>query len=433
MKPYYLDPIGTRSPKVDHRSASDATSDIKNPAQWLVDAFTGVTMGTVAGVTVTPLKALGVATVYACVRVWADTMGCLPLQVCQRQGDQRDIATNHRLYNALMLRPNEEMSRIDMCSAVQSNLSLMSKGYMEVLRDADGDAVGLYPIEASRMDFYRDSRTKKVRYRLMDKGTVFEGKDIVHLRLNTFNGLEGLGITKSARDCIALAVALQENAVKFFSNGSRPSGVLEHPQSLSPEAQLRLQQQFDAQSAGEELYKTLVLEEGLKYTKQRSENKDSQFLEAKEAQNLEICRLFRVPPHKVGITSAKGANIEEENIGFITDGIFPMCERWQQELDFKLLTEEERDQGFCIRFDLSALNAANLKALYDSMAIGRQWGFLNVDDCRRKINMPPLPEGQGKVYLQPLNMADATKAHEILTANKNSTPNKGEGSQKQVS
>jgi phage portal protein BeeE len=134
----------------------------------------------------------------------------------------------------------------------------------------------------------------------------------------------------------------------------------------------------------------------------------------------------------VGIPDAKGASVEDKNIEFATDVIYPTCIRWQQELDIKLLSDEERDQGLCIRFDLDELNAANLKAKYDSMAIGRQWGFLNADDCRKKINMPPLPKGEGQTFLQPLNMAGTAYAKDILLQNKNATPNEGEGSQKKL-
>ena len=46
-------------------------------------------------------------------------------------------------------------------------------------------------------------------------------------------------------------------------------------------------------------------------------------------------------------------------------------------------------------------------------AIGRQWGWLSVNDIRRLENMPPVPGGD--IYLQPLNMVDAGKGAPDLT------------------
>jgi HK97 family phage portal protein len=411
------------NPSLEKRGTGP-NSDIINPLPWLLNALGG-SLPTISGITVTPLRAMGVATVYACVRVLSDTISTLPLEVHQRKGKQRELSVAHPLFNLLNLQPNEDMSSVNFRGALQSNLSLMSNGYAEIRRDPDGDVTGMYPINSSRMDVSRDPSSGKITYRLNDTSKVLKAENLLHLRHNTLNGIFGLSTTQTVRDVIGLAIALQENASKFFGNGSRPAGVLEHPMSLSPEAQDRLKKQVADSTSGANAYSLLLLEEGMKFSKERSENKDSQFIEAKDAQNLEICRVFGVAPHKVGIQhgSSKGNNIEEENIGFVTDTIRPECIRWEQEMDIKLLTAEERDQGFCCRFDLDALLRTNVAARYDAMAIGRQWGFLSQNDCRSRENLPPIPGGD--VYLQPLNMADATKAQDILMKTQQSTKESG--------
>ena len=46
-----------------------------------------------------------------------------------------------------------------------------------------------------------------------------------------------------------------------------------------------------------------------------------------------------------------------------------------------------------------------LKSRYDAYAIGRNWGWLSVNDIRALEDMNPIDEGD--VYLQPLNMTAA--------------------------
>ena len=53
---------------------------------------------TAAGKAVTVPGALGVAAVWACVRVLADTVGTLPLMTYRRRGDDRQRATDTRPY-----------------------------------------------------------------------------------------------------------------------------------------------------------------------------------------------------------------------------------------------------------------------------------------------------------------------------------------------
>ena len=36
------------------------------------------------------------------------------------------------------------------------------------------------------------------------------------------------------------------------------------------------------------------------------------------------------------------------------------------------------------------------KSRYEAYAIGRQWGWLSVNDIRRLENMPPVPGGDGR-------------------------------------
>lgn len=396
--------------------SNELVSDIKDPSAWLMQSLIGAAQNA-TGIPVTPLRAMGVASVFACVRVLSDTIGTLPLNLMQKDGRSSRPAVGHRLYSVLHDMPNEEMTSTDVRSAMQANLSLRSNCYAEILRDLDGDAIGIYPVESSKVDVYRNTATKKLQYRFLESGSVLPAKDIVHIRSNTFNGLLGVDLLGSVRECIALAIALQDNAAKFFGNGSRPGGVLEHPASLSEAAQERLRNQIESQTGGKNLYRMLVLEEGLKYVAQRSENKDSQFDESRQAQDLNICRVFGVPPHKIGITSGQPrANVEQDNLSFISETIRPICIRWEQTLNAKLLSAEERDQGFYIEFDLDALAGSDLKSRFDSYAVARQWGWLSVNDIRELEGLPPIDGGD--VYLQPLNMADAKEASEILRLGK---------------
>ena len=66
------------------------------------------------------------------------------------------------------------------------------------------------------------------------------------------------------------------------------------------------------------------------------------------------------------------------------------------------------DQGrYFFEFNLSGLMRGDQKSRYESYAIGRQWGWLSINDIRRLENMPPIAGGD--IYLQPLNMVDASK------------------------
>jgi phage portal protein BeeE len=61
-------------------------------------------------------------------------------------------------------------------------------------------------------------------------------------------------------------------------------------------------------------------------------NKDAQFLEAKEFSVIEIARLFRMPPVMIQVTD-KGmsfASVEQLNIMFVQYTIQPWATRWER-------------------------------------------------------------------------------------------------------
>jgi len=78
-----------------------------------------------------------------------------------------------------------------------------------------------------------------------------------------------------------------------------------------------------------------------------------------------------------------------------------------------LLLPVER-KNLYIEFNVSSLMRGDQKSRYESYAIGRQWGFLSVNDIRRMENMPPIAGGDK--YLTPLNMADSNTLHQSTDA-----------------
>ena len=119
---------------------------------------------------------------------------------------------------------------------------------------------------------------------------------------------------------------------------------------------------------------------------------------------LQICRLWRMPPHKVGIlTDATFSNIEQQSLEFVTDTLLSWLECWEQCLYRDLISPLTPD--LFVEHNVGGLLRGDLKARYEGYAIARNWGWLSVNDIRRLENMNPVEHGD--VYLQPLNMAPA--------------------------
>lgn len=397
-------------------STSTSKATLENPSEWLINALVG--HQNLAGVKVTPLSALGVGTVYACVNLVARTIATLPLKLMRRLPDGgSEPALDHPLYDLLHSVPNDEMTSAEFRMAVQGHLSLRNNAYAFIERDRAGRVISLIPIHPGDVQAER-AEDETLYYRV--KGRTVLAADMLHLRTYSQNGLVGSDLVTVVGDVIGLAIALEQNAMAFFGNSSRPGLMLEAPNTLSEPAFERLQAALNENHQGAaQAYKALILEEGLKAARVRSENTDSQFDESRDRQDRAIARIFGVPPHKVGVINAEPrANVEEQNLEFITDTVNSTVVFWEQALRKQLLTAEERREYF-FHFSLEGLLRGNVKDRYDAYSKARQWGWLSVDEIRAKENLNPLPDGQGKVYLEPGNMRKADGADLQTTEFKN--------------
>jgi len=377
---------------------------LQSPEKWLIEALLG-NLKTSAGVNVTPLKAMGVSTVYACVNRISGTVASLPLKLYRRDGKSKVVAMDHPMYSLLHDSPNPDMTSFDFRQAMQGNLSLRKNAVAIIVRNGLGEISELIPVDPADLEIRRGSE-KRIEYWIENK--LYDSSRVLHLKGFSMNGVVGMDLIYSVREVIGLAIALQDNAARFFGNSSRPGAILEHPRQLSKEAAERLRDSFERIYKGNNnAHKTAVLEEGLKYVAQRQSNVDSQFIESRKHQDIAITQVFGVPPHKVGILDkATFSNIEEQNIEYVTDTVLPQLRIWEQVLNQKLLSNKER-KSFFFEFSVDGLLRGDFLKRMQGYAIGRQWGWLNADEIREKENMNPLPDDKGQIYLEPLNMTPA--------------------------
>jgi hypothetical protein len=223
-----------------------------------------------------------------------------------------------------------------------------------------------------------------------------------------FDGLVGYNVIRYARECLGAALATQKLAGSLFGNGIRASGTLEHPGKLKEDAQKRLRDSFSQYQGSDSALRLMILEEGMKFNQTTIPPEEAQFLESRQFSVSEICRWFRMPPHKVAdLTRATFSNIEQQSIEYVGDTLMPWLVRWEQEIYRKLLTRQEQRKGLFARHTVNGLLRGDATARANYYKTMREWGVFSADDIRELEEMNPIKEGKGDIYLQPLNYTEA--------------------------
>lgn len=381
----------------------------------LVLSFMGPT--TVTGRHVSPEGALQFVTVYACVRLIAESVGMLPLVLYRRlQPRGKERATEHPLYTLLHQAPNREQTAMELFGNMAGHLALWGNAYCEIELDGAGRRIGLWPLRPDRMTMDVDPDANEYVY-------VYEmptGERVVLPRYRVWHvrswGTEA-GMGKSpialARESIGLGLAAEEFGARFYANDSRPGGVLRHPGKLSKDAVTKLRDSWQVAHQGlGNSHRVAVLEEGVEWQQVGIPPDEAQFLETRRFQETQICQLYSVPPHMIGITERStswGTGIEEQGISFIKFTLLPYLRRIAQSVTRDLMRPEEKQVLFAEHLT-AALERGDIRARYAAYNTGRTGGWLSVNDIRDMENLNPLENGD--VYLQPLYMTEAGAAAE---------------------
>lgn len=377
--------------RLQNRSVIEHGDNVNPPS-----GFFGVAGG------LTPMsrtRAMQLATVWACIKIRAETIGALPAGIVEYRGDTR-IPKESPTW---LQRPNPETTRFELFERTSASIDADGNAFWFKQRDRLGRVMEVWLLSPNRVEVGREDGRKVFRIDNED----FGGDEVLHIPGFSLPGrLRGMNPIDQHRHALGLAVAAEEYGEAFFRNGAVMSGVIEHPNDPGEDGAKRMQDSFARDHSGvRRAHKPGVLFGGAKWVQLTIPNDNAQFLETRKYQRNEICSIYRVPPHKVGdLERATFSNIEHQSIEWVTDGVMPTTVRIESAVlaDGSLL-----DRGDHLKINLAGLVRGDIASRYAAYAVGRQWGWLSADDIRALEDMNPLPDGIGQTYLEPLNMVPA--------------------------
>ena len=317
---------------------------------------------------VNPNTALTFSTVFACVRVIAETIATLPLFVYKINGNNKVKAKDHSLYSLLHDSPNEECTSVSFIESLITQILLQGNGFVEVVRDNFNRVTELYLIDSNKIRIFRDSNGNKM-FEYSDDGKIItlSPLQVMHIAGLGWNGVIGYSPIAMMRKQIATGLYQDNFALDFFSNGVKKVPIISHPQKLSSDAKKNLKESFrEAWEKG-----IVVLEEGMKIDPITMNLSDAQFLESRRFSVEEICR--------------------------VTHTIRPWCVRIEKALNGYLLSGSERKK-YNIEFNLDGLLRGDTLTRQQANQIKLNNGVLTRNEWRRQENLNEVDDEYGDEY-----------------------------------
>lgn len=338
----------------------------------------------------------------------------LPLPVYERNVDGRTKVRDHP-YARLLAMPHPTMTTVRLWAWTSSMRGIYGEAFWLKERDRGGRPIWVHPIHPTNIH-YRDGVWK---IHTPTAEVKVARRDLVHF--STFNPDDlnrGLSPLEQLRDTLENEAGARTANSAFWRNGSRPSVILRHPATLSPEAQARLKGNWeDVHSGAENFAKTAVLEEGMEAQVLSLNPEEMQYIEGRKLNREEVCARYDVPPPVVHILDrATFSNITEQMRSMYRDSMAPELGDLEATLELELrdgrMGDLNRDPDFgdevYAEFLMDEVLRGAFEARIPAMVAAVNAGLLTPSEGREMENRPFI-EGSDQLFINaavvPIDMA----------------------------
>lgn len=350
-------------------------------------------------------RARQVPVVKDCLNVLAGNIAGLEAGVFRDMKDGNvERALGHSV-TKLMRNPNPRHTGVAFFWQLVEDLCAQGNFVAEKIYNRDGytvDALWRLEPESTTIEELPD-RSKRVKFhdRWGRERVLVEG-EFWHIALPPFkDDLVGRSpIMDDGKEAIAVAIALQRYCNILFTNDATPTTALAMDGNFADEeSKQNFLRAWTRRITGKNRHRPALLEYGIKPTRMGLTSEEAQFLETRRELWIDICRLWNVPPHKAKcLEKSTFNNIEHQSLEFVTGTLRPILELIEASIAKEFLEDEER-----FEFNVESLLRGDIESRFKSYAIGRQWGWLSVNDILRSEKRNGIGPA-GDRYMEPLNM-----------------------------
>lgn len=358
---------------------------LDDPAGWAITSPGALTS---AG-------AMKLSAVNACVECLSNSMAKLPYFLMDSATKKR---MHHPIIKLLTDRPNEAMTPSVYKKLVECQRLMRGNGYAYINRRRnDKEPVELIPLLAEYTEPFLDSNGK-LWYIFSNPrtGTVhkLDNFDVLHYKAYSHDGITGISVLERASEVIQTARTAQQYESRLYSQGARPSGILQAKEVMASESKEKVRKEWERlQSGVDNAFRIAVLDMGLEYKQISMSNKDTQFVESKAITVEDITRFFGVPLYKINAGKQTYASNEQNGIEYVVNTLHPIVTQYEEEDTYKLLFDRQRQRNLQIRINMMAELRGDFGTRGTWYRNMRETGVFSVNDILDLEDMPAVPGG----------------------------------------
>lgn len=359
-------------------------------------------------------NALTLSAVYRAVNLISDAIASLQMKVYNVDVDgYKSEAVDNSLYNILGIEPNPNMSRYNFFRLIIQSLLLRGNAYIKINRDSNFNILSLEFINPDAVNIY--VLNGELKFTISGVKGYINNSDIIHiLNFPKPDTLKGASTIEYAYSTLSLSKYSEDHATSWFENGSNIAGIFTTDATITPLQEKALKDKFQNNPNGIAFLGNMP---NSNFSSLAISPRDSQLLETRQFNVLEIARFFNVNPILLFDTSkATYNNVENAQLDFLNTTLLPQIEKLENEFLRKLILPSQRSK-IELRFDLSNLLRADMNSLADYYTKLVGIGVVNSNQVAKALNLPKINGTGGDKHFISTNLQDINNL--IVNSNNN--------------
>lgn len=337
------------------------------------------------------------ATYYACLKILRESVGKLPLKLMQKTKNDGVIeARKHPYYNKLRNRPNRFMTATTFKSTVEQLRNHYGNAYVYI--SGAGKKLQLIPLDPTAVQVWYDdgkilSDIPDVFYLYTIGGKTYKygSEEILHFKSSdSTDGIKGVAVREQLQSTITGNQKAQKLQNALYDSGFTAKAVVQYTGNLNDDTRKNFLANLENYAKGKvDTSKGLIpIPLGTQLTPLNTKLGDNEFLELKKYSALQIAAAFGIKPVQINDYSKSSySSSEAQNLAFLVDTLLYILNQYEEELNYKLLSDKEIASGYFFKFNISMLLRADMKTQLESLRGAVESGIYTRNEAREFLDM----------------------------------------------
>lgn len=339
----------------------------------------------------------------------SNVMASLPLKMIDNDYQQPNDCT---AFNLLSDGPRY-FTRFDFFRDIEALRNYQGNAYVQLFKNTNGQIIDMALIKPGACYPIIDSDTGELYYQVTAKDNknysnilYVHYMEMLHFKHTRFGGIEGTDPTKVLTNTLNFDREVRRISLTQL-NGTNEGLKVKFAANVDEdgkEAVIKNIAKFYKENGG-----LLVEENGVEIERLTRELVDSKLLDTDKISRSRVATVYTVPEHFVGGGQSSYSSQEQLNTEFLTYNLVSTVTQYEEELNKKTLTPQEKKKGYRYKFNVSSLLRGDTQSRGNFYQIMRRNGAYTANDVLRYEDMAPSnEEGMNDHHisgdLYPINM-----------------------------